>query len=335
MKSITKVSFLALALLWVSCSKHEHGAEVESLPSSSTSSLMLNIETELNDEELSELRNLQLYPSTSENGRPRIKSLTEGQTIHLHLVFSDGTNTVYKDNIAFTVREGKLIYKGDIDVPNYNGSRAWYVTAFRAGVLENRNSYAYAPSFYEMSSRSSIVIAPGANNFNIPYVSPWTRIQSHHNTKARRYEGFIKLKLKPMGHILRVQLHNDTRGNFTLKGFDMVSDDFWFDVRLTPQTNIQSLQSGAYPTVSKRGENSSLRTVPDALINAGQTSSTYWLWIMPSSKVTTLKQITLRAHGQMGSRATRYYPFRVNITADQTTGLGGISGLKILKLNRQ
>lgn len=321
-KLFTSLS-LGLALFFASCSKESHDVVVER-----SVVVDFSIEADINDEEL---RGLTLLANKDEKKKPALVDLEKGDKVSLNLVFSNGSSSVAR-TVEFAVDEEKrLVYKGQIEVPNYTVSAKWYVTAFYGGAKtpSDQVSYDYAPQVFEEGEL--LALGSGDAEFNMPYASGWTPVEGHTNEKTGAAEGYFKVHLKPLGHLLKVRLKNERDHKILLQGFDIVSDDFLVDVTLTPTTTTAAFEAGAYPIVSKRGENTIRPIYPEELAKGDGVSSGYFMWVMPKSATSTEKTIKLRAvHYKQGGEW--YFPFDVKLAAGSGPGLGGNYGLKTLTI---
>lgn len=351
MKKLLQPLLLCLFVLLVACSQDKTDVLQSEKESVQPVSVHLDIEAEVEDESLrSSLRNL--YITYAPNTIQPTLDLKEGDKVPMDLVFSNGTRTSTSTHtVSFTVNAKKqLIYKGDIPVTGFDTKSKWYVTAIHAGV-KNGDAYGYAPAFYRIGplGATQVVHKDVQNNRNpihIPYMSGWTLVQSSLN-KNKQAQGRFALKIRPMGYLLRLRIRNERDHRLVLRAIMPKDreDSFFFDANFTPTISKAAFESGAYPAVSRYGNPSQFRTI--AFGQEGQDNNgmpldrgdrspqelwgTLMLWVMPKDKITRDKQITLRiSHFKKG--AEWYFPFAVTLKAGDATGVGGLSGIKTLRI---
>lgn len=330
---------LGLVVFLASCSQDRGNEELltTATEKNQTEKVNLTIDAEIDDENL---RSLSGTFSKDNNWKPVITKLQKGQKVNLNLVFSDGRNVSYQNNLVFTVvnDEGKLSFSGDINISNYSTARAWYVTAIYGGAYEN-NKYGYAPQMYELGeSVQEFKIGTGNGALNIPYMSGWTRV-TNAVTAERKTISVFNVKLRPQGYLLRLKLKNKRDHKLSVRRFLSANDDILFNADFSLDTNSSALQAGAYPVAKLRpngnhdeGNGRYIGGGAGVDLDRGDTapteSKTYLVWVMPNSKLTTSKEFTLNAiHYKQG--AEWIFPFKITLQPG-TDGVGGISSLKTL-----
>lgn len=346
MKNLLQALSLSAAMLLASCSQ-DKGGEVLNTSIAKPVNVNLSIEADLEDDALrSSLRSLSATFSKENNWRPEIAELVPGQTVPLNLVFTDGTTMSHHQSIPFTVtQEGKLQYKGDIAVPGYNTTSKWYVTAIYGGAfqgdLNSSNAhYGYAPQMYKVGDKQQFVIGTDAGGLNIPYMSGWTPVEGAINPQDNAAEGYFKVRLRPIGYLLRIQVENRRDHKLAIKRFEPATEGFYLNANFSLSTNAEALKNGAYPTPVERpnynGNEGNGRFVEGGAgieLERGDKTATkseaFLVWIMPKDKITKKTTVKLNAiHYKQG--AGWKFPFNLTLTPEAEAGLGGLSGLKTL-----
>lgn len=352
MKNLLQALSLSAAMLLASCSQ-DKGGEVLNTSIAKPVNVNLSIEADLEDDALrSSLRSLSATFSKENNWRPEIAELVPGQTVPLNLVFTDGTTMSHHQSIPFTVtQEGKLQYKGDIAVPGYNTTSKWYVTAIYGGAFSgNTNAvdtnpdafYGYAPQMYQLGEKQTLAVGTSYGGLNIPFMSGWTPVEGSNNPNTQAPEGYFKVKLRPFGYLLRINIENRRDHKLFLARFDPSEDseaEFFTNVNFKLSKNLQDLQQGSYPITVKRDGNVGEGNA--RLINAGvgvdiergdktaTKAGTFLMWVMPKDKITRPTTYTLNAvHYKNGAEWN--FPFKLTLTPEAEVGRGGVSSLKTL-----
>lgn len=349
MKNLLQALSLSAAILLASCSQDKGGEVLSTASIAKPVNVNLSIEADLEDDALrSSLRSLSATFSKENNWRPEIAELAPGQTVPLNLVFTDGTTMSHHQSIPFTVtQEGKLQYKGDIAVPGYNTTSKWYVTAIYGGAFSGDANnpdafYGYAPQMYQLGENQTLAVGTSYGGLNIPFMSGWTPVEGSNNPNTQAPEGYFKVKLRPFGYLLRINIENRRDHKLFLARFDPSEDseaEFFTNVNFKLSKNLQDLQQGAYPITVKRDGNPGEGNA--RLINAGvgvdiergdktaTKAGTFLLWVMPKDKITSPTTYTLNAvHYKNGAEWN--FPFKLTLTPEAEVGRGGISGLKTL-----
>lgn len=343
MKRLLQALALGTALVLGGCNQDKSN-EPPSVRVEESVNIQTHIEVELADDALrSSLRALTATFKEENGWKPEISKLNPGDKVNLHLVFSNG-NTPYHHTTEFTVNDkGTLVFKGDIPVPNYSLNSDWYVTAIYGGAKEG-SIYGYAPQMYKIGSEHTTQIGPVAGGLNIPYMSGWTKIEGQYNTSNKRIESFFHVKLKPMGYLLRVNIENHRDHKLSLQRFEVEggeSANFFVNTNFTFSTTTEALQGGAYPIPTLRpgnnGEGNGRLIQGGAAIEmdrGNQTPTkdgTFLIWVMPKDKITATTTFTLNLlHYKQG--AEWVFPFRITLQPGEEAGIGGLSGLKTLKV---
>lgn len=328
---VLKILTLGLALLAVGCSKDGNAPVGQETVATQTTKLDVSIEVELDEEEL---RNAMIVkPKTTPGWKLVLPTLTNGDTIPLKLAFSNGASLDHHEKM-FTYSDGKFYYKGEIAVTGYAASAQvtnsqWYVMAFMGGARE-ANTYAYAPQVQPLSFIDQFTIG---GDLNLPFVSGWTPVE---RSNLDNNKGSFSVKLKPLGHFMRVVVENQRDHELAVYGFEVVSDKYWSSIAFQLPYDLASLRSGAMPNVTPyRGVTNRILHVGGNTLTkggsaSGTTSRTFGIWVMPKEPITTEETIQLnvihRYHG-----GNWKFPFKVTIPAS-TSGLGGTQGLKTLKV---
>lgn len=349
MKNLLQALSLSAAILLASCSQDKGGEVLSTASIAKPVNVNLSIEADLEDDALrSSLRSLSATFSKENNWRPEIAELVPGQTVPLNLVFTDGTTMSHHQSIPFTVtQEGKLQYKGDIAVPGYNTTSKWYVTAIYGGAFSGDANnpdafYGYAPQMYQLGENQTLAVGTSYGGLNIPFMSGWTPVEGSNNPNTQAPEGYFKVKLRPFGYLLRINIENRRDHKLFLARFDPSEDseaEFFTNVNFKLSKNLQDLQQGAYPITVKRDGNVGEGNA--RLINAGvgvdiergdktaTKAGTFLMWVMPKDKITSPTTYTLNAvHYKNGAEWN--FPFKLTLTPEAEVGRGGVSSLKTL-----
>lgn len=344
MRKLLQALSLGAAILLTSCSQ-DKGEETLTNSVAKPVSVKLSIEADLDDEALrSSLRSLKGTFNKDNNWRPEIAELTPGSTVALNLVFSNGkTAPIHRNDITFTVnKEGKLRYEGQINVPGYNISDKWYVTAIYGGAFNGSTSYGYAPQMYKVDGNHEFVIGTAAGGLNIPYMSGWTPVEGALNSQTKAAEGYFKVKLRPMGYLLRIQVENRRDHKVAIKRFEPATAGFYLNADFTVTNTPQALEQGAYPTPVERpngnGNEGNGRFVEGGagieLERGDKTptkSAAFLVWVMAKDKITANTTVKFNAiHYKQG--AEWKFPFSLKLSGESEAGVGGFSGLKTLVL---
>lgn len=342
MKKLFQALSLGLVVLFMSCSQDK---DEEVAPTTTTTIAVQGVKVNLSiDAEIDEesLRNLNGKFSKDDNWRPVITKPQKGQTIPLSLVFSDGTNVSYHNDLNFKVvnDEGKLSFSGEINVKNYSTTKAWYVTAIYGGAKGN-NKYGYAPQMYELGEgEQEFKIGTDTGGLNIPYMSGWTRVKTALNATNGTISVF-SVKLRPQGYLLRLKVKNKRDHKLFVQRFMSANSDVFFNADFSLKTTLSDLQNGAYPVASLRpnpngteGNGRFINGGAGVDLDRGDTTPTetkaYLVWVMPSNKLTENKEFTLNViHYKQG--AEWIFPFKITLQPG-ADGVGGISSLKTLSI---
>lgn len=338
MKTLLKTLSLGLAILLASCSQ-DLGEEVLKATNQSVT-VKLSIEAEVEDEDLrGSLRNLTATFHKANNWIPEISKLKKGDQLSLNLVFSNGEGLIHRQATFTADEQGKLVFAGDIDVPGYNVDKPWYVTAIYGGI-KNNDAYNYTPKLYALTDGDKFGINAPSGGIDIPYMSGWTLITSSKNTKTHDPEGVFKLKLRPLGYLLRLQVTNARDHKIALRRFEIESEDFTLNANFSPSNKLTDMQKGLYPNVSdfsySEGQGRSIPTANNENeLDRGDkiptTSKTYLAWVMPLKKVAADATFTAKVlHYKKG--AEWIFPFKVKVKGEAEFGMGGLSGVKSLKI---
>lgn len=342
MRKLLQALSLGAAILLTSCSQ-DKGEETLTNSVAKPVSVKLSIEADLDDEALrSSLRSLKGTFNKDNNWRPEIAELTPGSTVALNLVFSNGkTAPIHRNDITFTVnKEGKLRYEGQINVPDYNTSDKWYVTAIYGGAFNGSTSYGYAPQMYKVDGNHEFVIGTAAGGLNIPYMSGWTPVEGALNSQTKAAEGYFKVKLRPMGYLLRIQVENRRDHKVAIKRFEPATAGFYLNADFTVTNTPQALEQGAYPTPVERpngnGNEGNGRFVEGGAgieLERGDKvptkSAAFLVWVMAKDKITANTTVKFNAiHYKQGGAWK--FPFSLKLSGESEAGVGGFSGLKTL-----
>lgn len=224
-------------------------------------------------------------------------------------------------------KDGKigLQYKGDVTISNFDNAPrdGWYGSIVLGGVLEG-DKVAYQPQPYPWGEGRKLVIGPGNGEFNVPYATKWKNIKFSTNGSGVSL-GQMSEVFKPLGVLLRLSVHNQKQNKKVhLKSVTVdPSSGFIVNSYISPKFDRASLENGAYPVASKRGENKALLFVDGANsaqrnINPGEHSAPYIFWAITENGAEKTEIKLTVAHGWNG-------PWKYNYTIALPKGYTGVA----------
>lgn len=316
---IACVCFLGMMSLLVSCS---NDADTP-LPSEKKEyTITLGVAVDVDDESLttallSDLRAVTLKPEGG-NAYPRIKPWSDGAEEVFTICFTDGENTVERQvTLPYDATTHRFsTERVEVSLPNFSPTKTWYASC----ILGTTKSFSSRPykAVGELTS----------TELSIPYASPWTPLayQGKYNHTTEDYVR-LRTQMKPLGALLRLQVHNKRGVKQMLRGFRVEGEGITTNAQLSFDASLENVKKSTYPTIT-----SSTTEVKDILLaskglttyegEAGEdiennaSTSVYWLWVGRVSSATNASQeaVVSAIHYRVG--IPWYYRYKVPIASE-------------------